>query len=226
MTSTQLAPTIESSPALRHLRDLIASYAKHSPVRSLAVVGNAPLEASAERAAAIDACDVVFRCNSFILDTADEARQGRTVEVAVFNRGLRATPYSFDHYRDRLYMLVEPGRLHWEPDVRPDWWPSDLAIFNVPNREITLPLSDALGLASRTAPVWATTGIMCAWMAHALFPGCELQLAGFSMIDDREQTHWDHAWGDSVVVGREHRLGPEGALLESWIVSGSATFLR
>ena len=85
-----------------------------------------------------------------------------------------------------------------------------------------MPLSDALGLPSRTEPVWSTTGVMAAWMAHTLFPERELKLAGFSMIDDREQTHWEHAWGDSVVVGREHRIGPEGALLESWIPSGPA----
>jgi hypothetical protein len=226
VTSTQTAPTVESSPALRHLRDLVRAYAKDSRLRSIAVVGNAPLEPSAERAAAIDACDAVFRCNSFVLDRGDEAQQGRTVEVVVFNRGLRATPFSFDHYRDRLYLMVEPGRLHWEPDVRPDWWPSDLAIVNVPNREVTLPLSDALGLPSRTEPVWSTTGVMAAWMAVTLFPGSELKLAGFSMIDEPDQTHWEHAWGDSVVVGREHRIGPEGLLLEGWIKSGRATLLR
>jgi hypothetical protein len=96
----------------------------------------------------------------------------------------------------------------------------------VPNREVTLPLSDALGLPSRTEPVWSTTGVMAAWMAVTLFPGSELKLAGFSMIDEPDQTHWEHAWGDSVVVGREHRIGPEGLLLEGWIKSGRATLLR
>lgn len=225
MTSTQVAPTVASSPALQHLRDLVRAYAKDSRVRSIAVVGNAPLAPSAARAAAIDTCDVVFRCNSFILDIDDQAQQGRTVEVVVFNRGLRATRFSFDRYRERLYLMVEPGRLHWEPDVRPDWWPKDLALVNVPNREVTLPLSDALGLPSRTEPVWSTTGVMAAWMAVSLFPDAELRLAGFSMIDDRDQAHWDHAWGDTVPVGREHRIGPEGALLESWIASGQATHL-
>lgn len=213
-------------PALDFLADLVRAYAKRPEVRSVAVVANAPLTPSDERAAAIDACDVVFRCNSFILDTPDQPRQqGSNVNVVVFNRGLLATPCSFANYRDRLYLMVEPGRLYREPETRPPWWPGDLGIINVPNREITLTISAELGLDSRNTRSWATTGLMSAWMALVLFPDADLLLAGFSMIDQPDQTEWEHAWGDSCIVGPEHHIALEGRLLRSWIDSGRARFL-
>jgi hypothetical protein len=217
--------TVHSS-TLDVMRDLVGSYASAAEVRTMAVVGNAPLEPSVARAEAIDAADVVFRCNSFVLDEPGEPpAHGRKVDVVVFNRGLRASPRVFDSYRERLYLMVEPGRLHWEPDFRPGWWPEDLGMLCVPNREITLPLSEALGLASREEAVWATTGVMSAWIARTLFPEATLLLTGFSMLTDREQEHWHHAWGDSCPVGREHRIEPEGELLQSWISAGQAQWL-
>lgn len=218
--------TARPASTLDVLRQLVASYASAPEVASIAVVANAPSGPSPARAAGIDSSDVVIRCNSFFLDEPGApAAHGRKVDVVVFNRALRASPRFFDSYRERLYLMVEPGRLHWEPDVRPQWWPEDLGMLPVPNREITLPLSDALGLPSRTEAVWATTGMMCAWIARTLFPEAELRLAGFSMLEDREQVEWQHAWGDSCPVGPEHRIGPEGALLQSWIEAGRATWL-
>ncbi len=231
MAAEQDAPVVPARPkapssTLDVMRDLVCSYASASPVRSIAVVANAPAAPSDERADAIDACDVVFRCNSFVLDEPGEPRaHGRKVNVVVFNRALRASPRVFDSYRERLYLMVEPGRLHWEPDFRPAWWPEDLGQLPVPNREITLPLSHALGLPSRDESVWATTGLMSAWIARTLFPNADLLLTGFSMIDDRQQTEWQHAWGDSCPVGREHRIEPEGLLLQSWISAGTARWL-
>lgn len=212
-----------AATALDLMADLVRTYASGAEVESVAVVGNAPLTPDAARAAAIDECDVVFRCNSFILDRLGSPRQqGSKVNVVVFNRGVRATPFTFADYRDRLYLMVEPGRLHWEPDMRPDWWPDDLGLLPVPNSDVTLPLSDALGLPSRTDAVWATTGLMAAWIASVLFSQAELRLAGYSMLDAPDQTQWHHAWGDMCIVGPEHRLAAEGRLLKSWIDSGRA----
>ncbi|MEJ7743625.1 MAG: hypothetical protein WKF73_14435 [Nocardioidaceae bacterium] len=95
-----IAPTIGldrrpalASSALEVMANLVRAYADGPEVRHIAVVGNAPLSPSAERASCIDACNLVFRCNSFILDQPGEpAQQGRRVDVVVFNRGLRATP--------------------------------------------------------------------------------------------------------------------------------------
>ncbi|MBA3265469.1 MAG: hypothetical protein H0T14_03725 [Nocardioidaceae bacterium] len=205
---------------------LVRAYATSSDVERIAVVANAPLLPDNERAHQIDGCDLVFRCNSFILDAPGApAQQGSRVDVVVFNRGLRATPVSFSGYRDRLYLMVEPGRLHWEPDGRPGWWPADLGLFPVPNREITLPLSDALGLPSRDQELWASTGLMAAWIAAVLFPRAELLLAGYSMLDEPDQKVWQHAWGDVCIVGPEHRLEAEGRLLRSWIDIGRARLL-
>lgn len=209
------------------LRELVVAYARKPSINSVAVVGNAPLEPSRERAAAIDGCDAVFRCNSFVLDEPGQpATLGRKVDVVVFNRLLRASPRVFDRYRERLYLMVEPGRLHYEPGRRPARWPLDLGMFMVPNREITLPLSEAIGFASRHEKVWATTGLMSAWIAVTLFPDAALTLAGFSMIDDPDQAEWTHAWGDSCRVAPEHRLEPEAELLRSWVSQGRATLLR
>ncbi|MBA2573465.1 MAG: hypothetical protein H0V02_01560 [Nocardioidaceae bacterium] len=208
------------------MSELVRAYATRSEVRQVAVVANAPLTPNADRAQQIDASELVLRCNSFILDQPDKpAQQGSRVDVVVFNRGLRATPFSFVDYRDRLYLMVEPGRLHWEPDMRPGWWPADLGLMPVPNREITLALSDALGLPSRDEAVWATTGLMAAWIAAVLFPSAELLLSGFSMLDQPEQKVWRHAWGDTCIVGPEHRLAAEGRLLRSWIDIGRARVL-
>jgi hypothetical protein len=208
------------------MRDLVLTYAAASEVRTVAVVANAPSSPSIARAEAIDSSDVVFRCNSFVIDETGQApAHGRKVHVVVFNRALRASPRFFHRYRERLYLMVEPGRLHWEPDVRPNWWPEDLGILPVPNREIMLTLAGVLDLPSRAQPIWPTTGLLSAWIARLLFPEAELRLAGFSMVDDREQTEWEHAWGDSCPVGREHRIGPEGELLHQWISSGQARWL-
>ena len=71
MSVTVSVPPVSST--VDYLRALVRAYARTPDVSSVAVIGNAPLEPSAERAAAIDACDVVFRCNSFVLDTPPRA---------------------------------------------------------------------------------------------------------------------------------------------------------
>jgi hypothetical protein len=216
---------VTQAPSL--LRSLLDAYADRPGPRSVAVVGNQPLSPDPERAAAVDACELVIRVNGFVLDEPDaEPSTGTKVHAVVFNRALRATPWVFQNYSQRLYLMVEPGRLHWEPDVIPAWWPEDLGLVPVSNREITLPLSDALGLASREESAWATTGTMAAWIARSTYPDADLLLTGFSFIDNPDQTSWMHASGDSCIVGPEHRIAAEGRLLASWTESSSTTLLR
>lgn len=207
--------------------NLLAAYADRPDPRSIAVVGNQPLPEDPQRAKAVDACDLVIRVNGFVLDEPDgPPAVGSRVHVVVFNRALRATPYVFRDYRKRLYLMVEPGRLHWEPEAIPAWWPDDLGFVPVSNREVTLPLSDALGLASREQSKWSTTGTMAAWIARTSFPTANLLLTGFSFIDDPNQTSWEHAAGDSCIVGPEHQIAAEGRLLDSWTKTGDTDLLR
>lgn len=214
-----------SAPSL--MVSLLEVYADRPDPRSVAVLGNQPLGPDRRRARAIDACDLVFRVNGFVCDEPDgPPTVGTRTHVVVFNRALRATRWVFEDYRRRLYLLVEPGRLHWEPEDIPPWWPVDLGFIPVSNREVTLPLSEALGLATTVEQNWATTGTMAAWIARTSFPRADLLLSGFSFIDDPDQTHWEHAAGDSCVVGPEHRIAAEGRLLGSWTKTGNAELLR
>ncbi|AIG73194.1 Hypothetical protein AJAP_01285 [Amycolatopsis japonica] len=207
--------------------NLLAAYADRPEPRSVAVVGNQPLPPDPRRAKAIDACDLVIRVNGFVVDEPGGPETvGSRVHVVVFNRAVRATKHVFRDYRKRLYLLVEPGRMHWEPEDIPGWWPGDLGYVPVPNREVVLPLSDALGLPSREEGLWSTTGTLAAWIARTSFPHATLVLSGFSFIDDPAQTHWEHAAGDSCIVGPEHRIAAEGRLLDSWTKTGETELLR
>ncbi|WP_019818637.1 glycosyltransferase family 29 protein [Saccharomonospora saliphila] len=207
--------------------ELLRAYADRPDPRAVAVVGNQPLAADEHRARVIDSCDLVIRVNGYVCDEPGAPPTvGTRTHVVVFNRALRATKWVFADYRRKLYLLVEPGRMHWEPEDIPAWWPGDLGFVPVSNREITLPLSRALGLPTRHEAVWATTGTTAAWIARTAFPEAELVLAGFSFLDDPHQTSWRHAAGDSCPVGPEHRIASEGALLESWAGAGTARILR
>lgn len=218
---------VEVGPGQSVLRSLLDVYAEHPQPRRVAVVGNQPLEPDAERAKAIDDAELVIRVNGFKLDDPGAAPTvGSKCHVVVFNRALRATKWVFENYRQRLYLMVEPGRLHWEPDLIPGWWPADLGFLPVSNREVTLPLSDALGLPSAEQATWSTTGTMAAWIARTSYPDAELVLTGFSFVDDPNQTSWMHAAGDSCIVGPEHQIAAEARLLESWLQTSRTTLLR
>ncbi len=224
MAITLLPVTTVAGRRRDDLRELARTFAADPRVRTVAVVGNAPMTPDPDRVAAVDGADLVVRVNGFRLDVSPaEATYGRRAHVVVFNRALRATPWFFAGYQDRLHLMVEPGRLHWEPDVVPTWWPADLGHVHVDNDDLTIPLSEELGLDSRSEGLWSTTGTMAAWWARTTFPDAHLHLAGFSFVDDPTQTHWAHASGDDCVVGPEHRIALESQLLRRWAATGTTT---
>src|SRR3569833_2711457 len=118
--------------------NLPAAYADRPDPRSVAVDGNQPLPPDPQRAKAIDACDLVIRVNGFVVDKPGEEIVGTRTHNKEFNRAIRATPYVFQDYRKRLYLLVEPGRMHWEPEDVPGWWPPVLGAVPVSNSEVVL----------------------------------------------------------------------------------------
>lgn len=214
----------DESAFYERLRPLAAAYSRGGDVRRIAVVGNQPLDASPERAAAVDAADLVFRVNGFRADDAEPA-VGRRTDIVVFNRGVRPTPWFFADYSERLYLMVEPGRLLWENPKLPEFWPQDLGIVTMPNREVILPLGEAMGADPRDGGQWATTGTVMLWIATRLFPDAAVVAAGFSFVDAPDQTSWHHAYGDPSPVGGEHAIDRESSLVRSWIEDGRITYL-
>ena len=207
------------------LRPIAASYARNRDVRRVAVVGNQPLGPSAERAGTIDSADVVFRVNGFRADE-DEPAVGVRTDIVVFNRGVRPTPWFFQDYTSRLYLMIEPGRMHWENPKLPEFWPSDLGVVTLPNREVIIPLNEAIGLDSRVDGLWATTGTTMLWIAARLFPDATIDVTGLSFVDAPRQTSWKHAFGDASAVGPEHRISNEAGLVHDWIDSGRVRYHR
>ncbi|HEX4189385.1 MAG TPA: hypothetical protein VHZ06_00210 [Marmoricola sp.] len=208
---------------------LADSYARSLPVRRVAVVGNAPLEASVERAEAIDAADVVIRVNSFVLDRSDKdgrRGQGRHCDIVLWSRLVPATPDLFDRYRERLYVLLEPMRMYGRPEMWPASWPADLGFVPAPNADVAIPLNEALGVPWREERLAPTTGTTAVWLAAQLWPEAELAVAGMSFIDDPGQTRWEHQFGDWTAVGPEHRIAAEAVLLRGWADDGRITLLR
>jgi len=215
--------------ALDDLAALAAAYSQRAPgaVESVAVIGNAPLSPSDDRADVVDAADLVVRVDSFVLDGPRRPRaQGARADVVLFNRLLRATPWCFEGYRRRLYLLVEPMRMHGTREHWPSSWPVDLGLVPVPNREVTVPLAELLGVPWREQRLAPTTGTMACYLALTLFPQARMVFTGFSFLDAPDQTHWRHQWGDSCPVGREHRIGDEAHLMRSWVQQERVTFLR
>ncbi len=185
------------------------------------MVGNAPMGPSAGRARLIDESDLVIRVNSFVMDRPDQPpNQGSRVDVVLWSRLVPATPFLFEDYSRRLYVLLEPMRMFGRPEVWPTSWPADLGFVVARNDAVAIPLNQALGSAWQQQRLAPTTGTTAAWLAVTLFPEAEVLLAGISFIDDAEQTEWRHQWGDSVGVGPEHRIADEAALLRTWVAAG------
>ncbi|GAA5163404.1 MULTISPECIES: hypothetical protein [Amycolatopsis] len=207
-------------------RELFTAYARgQRPPETITVVGNAPMRPDPARARLIDDSDLVLRLTTFALDEHGEAPcYGRKTDVVVVHRGVLASPHTFADYTSRLYLLAEPGRMHWEPEWLPDWWPPDLGFLPIPNRPVVRPLGRLLGL-DPAQPVWATTGTLAVYLCARLFPEAKIRMAGFSIVDDPEQTRFAHAWGADVEVTVDHRLRAESALLRSWRDEGRVEVL-
>jgi hypothetical protein len=213
-------------PRLAPLRELAGAYARGETVRRVAVIGNAPMEPSASRAAAIDGADLVIRANSFVTDApGGPPTQGSRTDVVLFSRLVPATPYLFDRYSERLYVLLEPMRMYGRREVWPASWPEDLGFVVARNDAVAIPLNEAIGLPWREQQLAPTTGTTAAWLAMSLFPEAEVLLTGISFVEDPTQTEWKHQWGDSVGVGPEHRIGAEAVLIAGWLASGRMRFL-
>lgn len=200
------------------LAPLAAAYARHDPPRSIAVVGNAPLPPDAGRAALVDGSDLVVRMTTFAVDPpAGPPRIGRRTDVVMLHRGITPGPGTFHDHFSRLYLIVEPGRLYWERERRPDWWPVEPV--SVPNHAFTVPLNELMGIP-RAEPAWSTTGTLTTYLFTQLFPDAVIRLTGTSIVDRPDQTTFAHAHGPAVPVTPEHRLAREAALLRSWAADG------
>lgn len=214
------APSIPHSPVLL-LRALMQAYAARPDVRKVAVVGNAPLEPDERRADEIDGADLTIRVNSFVLDAPGAPRtQGKDVHVALFGRGMRATRWVFDHYRDRLYVTNDIGMVYSRLRPWPQNWPADLGFMVIPNEQIVIPLCESMNWPWREKTLVPTTGTLAVAMALATFPEAETVVTGYSFIDNPNQTRWHHQSGDSGPIGGRHWIATESELFRRWLDEG------
>ncbi|MGH3351061.1 MAG: hypothetical protein ACRDPS_10380 [Nocardioides sp.] len=203
---------------LAYLRDLMEAYARRTPPRTVAALGNAPLDPSEERADAIDSADLIIRVNSFVLDEPGGPRaQGARADVVVWNRITSPTRFTFDRYRERLYLLAEPMRAHGRPEVWPMSWPEDLGFVPLPNGEVLARIGEELEIPWKTEQLAPTTGFTAAWLAMTLFPAADVHLAGYSFVNNPGQTEWTYQAGGSSPVGPEHRIDAEARVMREWI---------
>jgi hypothetical protein len=208
--------------------DFMATYARRRPVQKVAVVGNAPLAPSDDRADELDSSDLVVRANSLALDEPGKPRTvGSTCHVVLLSRSTRMTPWVFKDYRHRAYLLMQAGFTTFR-GVRDtaSHWPADLGAMPVPNGVVTQRLGNQLWPGRDPGTLIPTTGTTALFLAHELFPEAELVATGFSFVDNREQDEWGHHSGGTTAVNKLHRLDLEGALLQSWIEDGSMRLLK
>jgi hypothetical protein len=210
------------------LREYVEAYAVHRPVRSVAVVGNAPLAPDLERAAAIDAADLVLRMNSLRLDEPGEPPTlGTACHVVLLSRRTRTTRWVFQDYRRRAYLVPQMGfPLLRGVRLNPLFWPTDLGAMPLPNGVVMKRLADRLDPDHQPGRLIPTSGTTLAYLAHEMFPEARMVATGFSFMADTEQTEWAHHSGGSTVVNPYHRLSLEGALLRSWVADGSMQFFE
>ena len=212
------------------LEDMVCLLESHSsslPVRRVTVVANAPLEPSNKRVDIIETSDLVFRCNSLVLDErGDPPTLGRKTDVVVAARRTRVTPWFFLDYPRRAYLVNDSENVrNADPPSTPANWPADLAALPISNRVFGWPLKRLIRPESDGVGAVPTTGTAAAYLAQRLFPHAELYLTGYSYLDDRQQTTWEHHWGDSSIVHPTHKIDREGAMLQSWVDDGRAVFI-
>lgn len=185
---------------------------------TVAVVGNAPASPSVARSERIDGADVVVRMTTFAID-GEYAAIGTRTDVVVLHRGLRPGPDTFRDHRRRLYLLAEPGRGWWEEEALPAWWPTDLLLVPISNREFTSRTRAAMGLGPLTV-AWPTTGTLTVHLMHRLFPHARILLAGSSLGATARRADLPHHWGGPVQLTPEHRLRREAVAVRRWVRAG------
>lgn len=215
-----------------HLRDLLSSYAQTTPVRRVAVVGNAPLEPDRGRAAAIDGADLVIRANSMMLDEPDGPPTfGRRCHVVILSRSTSLTPYALQNYRDRLYLIPQGGFVVYHADddkgllLDVPFWPRDIGALPLANAVVKTRVVRAMTTDAAAGEIIPTSGLMGLFLGHEMFPDAELLGTGFSILDNDDQEHWGHSYGGSTRLNRRHRLDLEAGLLRRWISDGSLRML-
>lgn len=209
------------------VRDYLASYAKQQPVRKVTVVGNAPLGPNPERVAEIDSSDLVFRMNSLALDDpGGPPCVGRKCDVVVVSRYAPVTPWMFQDYRNRAYLIPQAGYgLRYILHPQPYFWPSDLGTMPVPNAPVITRLLDLLDPDHVPNELIPTSGTISCFLAHEMFPEAEMLATGFSFLDGVQQDAWRYQSGGGSPVIAAHQLGLEATLLRSWIDDGSMRML-
>jgi hypothetical protein len=197
----------------------------------VAVVGNAPLPRDAERAAAIDASDLVIRANAMMLDPPGDAPcVGTACNVVILSRSTAITPWVFHDYKRRAYLVPQAGFVQYHPGDRigllldVPFWPRDLGAMPLPNAVVKTRVVRALDPDAKPGSLIPTTGMTALYLAHEMFPDAQLLATGFSFLDDAAQTHWNHHSGGATKVNWQHRLDLEAALLKSWIDERSVQF--
>lgn len=212
---------VDAEASVGILRALFEAYAPRGRVESIAVVGNAPLAPSVERAAAVDSADLVIRVNGLRTDVGGEPTVGVRSDVVFFQRRTHPTPWLWAGYRHRLYVAVQADRLYWPEYRAPAWWPTDLGFVLLDN-DLVVRSTAELGPTTAGRILIPTTGTLAAWVAVTLFPGTDVRLTGYSMLDDPNPTRWEHAAGGHTIMGWMHDLSREKALMERWILDGRA----
>jgi hypothetical protein len=204
------------------LRDYIASYAEQQPVSKITVVGNAPLEPDPARVTEIDSSDLVFRVNSMALDQpGGPPCVGTRCHVLVVSRYAPVTPWMFQNYRRRAYLIPQAGYgLRYILHQQPYFWPPDLGTMPIPNAPVITRLLDLLDPDHVPNELIPTSGTIACFLAHEMFPEAEVLATGFSFLDGVQQEAWSYHSGGGSPVIEAHRLDVEARLLRSWVDQG------